>query len=490
MHLVTVSVTCLLVASLVAAEELPPNWWLITDEDPFAALQQELGDNIPEALQGGPVAAGAATAAAAGEPSSGASASAGQGSATASAGPDGATASAGAGGATASAGPGGATASAGASNAAPRPPPRFPDRFPRPPGSEVPESFPPPQSNPGRPNRPPNRQPGGGPIVFPTDRPLTENVESFRPTFGGECTCTHPTSCTGQLDAPQGKCPDGKVCCPPQHRYRPKCGQMTPQPRSAQSVRDSNAPWMAALLEKVPNGYIFVCGGSLINEQVVLTAARCVQRFEENKDSLVVRLGEKDILSYEEIYPPVEIAVKDVIIHANYSREQKYNDLALLFLREPAPLRPGLDTICVRQEGTDLRDCSIHSYGLRQTGSSQFDLRLREADQAPLPYTDCQRVLRGTRKGPFFQLHPSFQCTTSDVTCDLGEDRAGSPLTCPDLTRREHQLRGVVAWGVGCQSQQKPGVYTSVTEFYRWIDFQVTDYFGYIESAFGPFNQV
>ena len=50
---------------------------------------------------------------------------------------------------------------------------------------------------------------------------------------------------------------------------------MSPLP---QPVRESDAPWMAALLEQVPNGYIFVCGGSLIKDQVVVTAARCVQR--------------------------------------------------------------------------------------------------------------------------------------------------------------------------------------------------------------------
>ena len=123
------------------------------------------------------------------------------------------------------------------------------------------------------------------------------------------------------------------------------------------------------------------------------------------------------------------------------------------------------------------------------TGSTSFDLRLREADQVSVSFRECQRLLRRSLKGPFFNLHPSFQCTSSDVTCDLGEDRAGSPLTCPDPERREHQLRGVVAWGVGCQSQQKPGVFTGVTDFYNWIDGQVTGYFRYIESAFGPFNQ-
>ena len=58
----------------------------------------------------------------------------------------------------------------------------------------------------------------------------------------------------------------------------PQCLIANNEPVFSQSVRDSNAPWMAALLEKVPNGYIFVCGGSLIHQQVVLTAARCVQR--------------------------------------------------------------------------------------------------------------------------------------------------------------------------------------------------------------------
>ncbi|XP_037093905.1 phenoloxidase-activating factor 2-like [Pollicipes pollicipes] len=187
--------------------------------------------------------------------------------------------------------------------------------------------------------------------------------------------------------------------------------------------------------------------------------------------------------------PNVEMEVEEFLLHQNYSREEKYNDVALLFLRAPVELGPNLGTICVRPKVDGNSGCTVHSFGLQPAGSSSFDLRLREADQTLTPFVDCQRLLRSSPKGPFFQLHPSFVCTRSEATCDLGEDRAGSPLTCPDAAAREHQLRGLVAWGVGCQSQQKPGVYTSVSDFYRWIDYHVTDHFRYIESYFG-FNQV
>lgn len=122
------------------------------------------------------------------------------------------------------------------------------------------------------------------------------------------------------------------------------------------------------------------------------------------------------------------------------------------------------------------------------TGSSDFDLRLREAAQTPISSIDCQRALRGPGNA-FFQLHPGFLCTQSDVTCDLGDDTSGSSMTCADLSAGEHRLRGVLAWGVGCGSQQTPGVYTDVQDYYSWLDFHVTNYFRYIESYFG-FSQV
>jgi len=265
---------------------------------------------------------------------------------------------------------------------------------------------------------------------------------------------------------------------------------MIPQPRQL-GVRDSSAPWAAALLEAVPNGYIFVCGGTLIHQQVVLTAARCVDKLGERRKNMVVRLGERDLLNDSEIPAHVELQVKDFLVHQNYSSQERYNDLALLFLAQPVTLSPHIDTICVRPETSGQGGCSIDSYGIQSAGNpnSAFNLRLRRADQTPISFHNCEGILRQSSKGPRFNLHPSFTCTRSDLTCDLGEDRAGSPLTCADPEVGEHQLHGVVAWGVGCGAEQKPGVYTSVAKFFGWVDYHVTDYFGYIESYFG-FNQV
>ncbi|KAK2723383.1 hypothetical protein QYM36_001897, partial [Artemia franciscana] len=74
-------------------------------------------------------------------------------------------------------------------------------------------------------------------------------------------------------------------------------------------------PWMAALMDR----YGHFCGGSLIHNRHILTAARCVLNKTSTfppKRELYVRLGEYDFL--DKTRKERNILVERIIIHEDY----------------------------------------------------------------------------------------------------------------------------------------------------------------------------
>lgn len=72
-------------------------------------------------------------------------------------------------------------------------------------------------------------------------------------------------------------------------------------------------PWQAAILKKDPKESVYVCGGTLIDNQHIITAAHCVKTY--SGFDLRVRLGEWDVNHDVEFYPYVERDVISVHVH-------------------------------------------------------------------------------------------------------------------------------------------------------------------------------
>ncbi|KAK8728842.1 hypothetical protein OTU49_017470, partial [Cherax quadricarinatus] len=135
-------------------------------------------------------------------------------------------------------------------------------------------------------------------------------------------------------------CPTGYVCCrsprPPPTSSRNSCGRRhasgaVPRIKTPQYVKGDTDfgeyPWHVAILRRTDK---YVCGGALIDERHVLTAAHCVHGMSGNE--VKVRLGEWDVHSHTEFYHHLDMSTDFMVIHPDYYAGNLHNDIALIRL--------------------------------------------------------------------------------------------------------------------------------------------------------------
>ncbi|XP_031464690.1 coagulation factor XI-like [Phasianus colchicus] len=219
-------------------------------------------------------------------------------------------------------------------------------------------------------------------------------------------------------------------------------------------------PWQVSLHVKLSRRR-HLCGGSIISNQWILTAAHCFMSVQ-NPNIWRVYAG---VLKQSEITEDTPFfRVEEIIIHPQYNSAQTGYDIALLKLDKAMNFTDLQLPICLpsKEEASMLyTDCWVIGWGYRKERGRVEDI-LQKVTVPLMSKEECQARYRKRR------IDDKEICAGYDEGGkDACKGDSGGPLSC----RHEEvwYLVGITSWGEGCARPRQPGVYTKVVEFSDWI---------------------
>ncbi|XP_076449250.1 trypsin-2-like [Babylonia areolata] len=224
----------------------------------------------------------------------------------------------------------------------------------------------------------------------------------------------------------------------------------------------SIVPWQVKLIINAN-----LCGGSIISDRHILTAAHCLQNVMDFS-WISVTVGDHNMWRTEATERAYK--VRNYRIHRDYNPKTYENDIAVIKLTEAIEFNECIHPICLTPAHHPAgENCTVSGWGTTSAGGEVSEY-LKMAHMMTHKGRNCEDLFdiqdENYPSNPDLQICAGFR----EGGHDSCQGDSGGPLVCWNDERGSFVQVGVVSYGKGCASPKRPGIYTDVSRFHKWIE--------------------